>query len=253
MSRVHCVTSGHGPVVMFLHSGVTDLRQWDPQCEELSARFRVVRCDRRGWGRSPLPTTSDSASYSDAGDVVGLLDELGIEETVLVGSSAGGLVAQQIASAWPERVSRLVLLCADAEGVEPTPALQTFAEREEDYLRAGAIREAVELNVTTFLGPDASAETRDLVREMQRNAFELQLVAGDSVPCEPGPVIDLTRVTMPVYVVSGSRDLDYFALTADSLAKQLPNVQRVVLPWAGHLPNLERPNEVNTLLADMLS
>lgn len=252
VTYLHYECAGRGSAVVLLHSGVTDLRQWDPQWEDLSTRYRVVRCDRRGWGSSPLPEASASASYSDAGDIVGLLDELGIERAALVGSSAGGLVAQQIASAWPDRVSRLVLLCSDAADVEPTAAIRSFGEREDQYLAEGAVDEAVELNVTTFLGPDASMETRDLVREMQRNAFEVQLAAGDDVPREPGPTIDLTQATKLAYVVSGGRDLDYFAHAADSLAQQLPDARRIVLPWAGHLPNLERPREVTTLLVDAL-
>ena len=251
MTSLHYETRGEGAPVVLLHSGVTDLRQWDPQWEELAARHRVVRCDRRGWGRSPLPDRS-CAAYSDAEDVIGLLDELGIEQAALVGSSAGGAVAQQIASAWPHRVTLLVLLCADSDGVEPTAALRSFAEREDDYLARKAIAEAVELNVDTFLGPDASAEIRDLVRAMQRNAFEVQLAAGDDVPREPGPPIDLERVTSPAVVISGGRDLDYFAIVADRLAQRLPDARHIVLPWAGHLPNLERPSEISSLLLSAL-
>jgi pimeloyl-ACP methyl ester carboxylesterase len=185
--------------------------------------------------------------------VVGLLDELDIEQAALVGSSAGGMVAQQIASAWPDRVSRLVLLCADTDGIEPTAALRSFGEREDDYLERGAIEEAVELNLRTFLGPDATEETRELVRDMQRNAFEVQLAAGDDVPREPGPPIDLAQARMAAYVVSGERDLDYFTLAADLMTQRLPGARRIVLPWAGHLPNLERPDEITTLLRDMLA
>lgn len=252
MTYLHYEGAGQGSAVVLLHSGVTDLRQWDPQWQDLSTRHRVVRCDRRGWGASPLPALAE-ASYSDAADVIGLLDELGIEQAALVGSSAGGLVAQQIASAWPDRVSRLVLLCSDSDDVEPTAAIRSFGELEDRYLEEGAVDEAVELNVNTFLGPDASTTTRDLVREMQRNAFDVQLAAGDDVPREPGPPIDLTQATMPAYVVSGGRDLDYFAHAADNLARRLPDARRIVLPWAGHLPNLERPSEVNALLVDALA
>ena len=253
MTDLHYESAGRGSAVVLLHSGVTDLRQWDPQWEDLASRHRVVRFDRRGWGRSPLPDAATSATYSDAADVVELLDELGIEQAALVGSSAGGLIAQQIASAWPHRVSRLVLLCADTDDVEPTAAIRSFAEREDKYLEDGDVEEAVELNVKTFLGPDASTETRDFVREMQRNAFEVQLATGDDAPRERGPAIDLTQATMAAYVVNGGRDLDYFALAADSLARRLPDARRIVLPWAGHLPNLERPDEVSTLLLTALA
>jgi 3-oxoadipate enol-lactonase len=252
VTELHYESAGDGPAVVLLHSGVTDLRQWDPQWKQLSARYQVVRCDRRGWGHSPLPDPSQ-ASYSDAGDVVGLLDELGIADAALVGSSAGGLIAQQIASAWPHRVSRLVLLCADTDGVEPTAAVRSFGQREDEYLENGAVEEAVELNVETFLGPEATAQTRELVREMQRNAFEVQLAADDDVPREPGPAIDLSRATMAAHIVNGAQDLDYFSLAADSLAHRLPDARRIVLPWAGHLPNLERPDEVNALILEALA
>ncbi len=251
MTLLHHQTAGQGPAVVLLHSGVTDLRQWDPQWEALARRFRVVRFDRRGWGRSPLPTAT-AAPYSDAGDVVDLLDELGIEQAALVGSSGGAVVAQQVASAWPHRVSRLVLLCADAEDVEPTPAARAFADREEELLEMGDVDAAVELNVETFLGPEATAETRALVGEMQRTAFEVQLAAGDDVPREPGPAIELSRAAMPAYVVSGALDLDYFSLAADALAERLPDARRTELPWAGHLPNLERPDEIAAFLLDVL-
>ncbi|GAA1971492.1 alpha/beta hydrolase [Terrabacter lapilli] len=252
MTDLYYETKGQGPTVVFLHSGVTDLRQWDPHWEALADSFHVVRYDRRGWGRSVLPT-EQAPGYSDAEDALDLLDELGIEQAALVGSSGGGVVAQQVASAWPERVSRLILMCADTDGVDPTPAVRSFAQHEEELLRTGDIAGAVELNVETWLGPEASEESRALVREMQRNAFEVQLAAGDNVPREAGPAINLTRATMPAYVINGSRDLDYFGLTADAIADRLPRARRVVLPWAGHLPSLERPSEITELLADALA
>lgn len=244
---LHHEIAGDGTPVVLLHSGVGDLRQWDPQWEALTARHRVLRYDRRGYGESALPTEE----YDDASDLVRLLDELGIERAALVGSSAGGVVAQQVAAEWPERVTRLVLLCADAD-VEPTAAIRAFAEREDALLEAGDVAAAVELNVETFLGPDASDAARDLVREMQRRAFEVQLAAGDDVPVLPGPDLRLERATMPALVVSGARDVDYFALAADHLAAELPDARALVLDWAGHLPNLERPDETTALLLDAL-
>lgn len=252
VTRLHFQSAGRGRSVLLLHSGVTDLRQWDPQWEALAAHFHVIRSDRRGWGRSPLPAPGPE-TYSDAGDVVALLDELGIDQAALVGSSGGGAVAQQVAASWPERVSRLVLLCTDADDVEPTPAVRAFAQREDELLGGGDVAAAVELNVSTFLGPEASAETRTLVAEMQRHAFEVQLAAGDDVPYDRGPAVDLSRATMPAHVISGQLDLDYFGLVAETVARRLPDARRTVLPWAGHLPNLERPDPVTDLLLSSLA
>lgn len=236
--------AGEGPAVLLLHSGATDSRQWDAQWPQLTAAHRVVRYDRRGWGRSPLPATA----YSDLGDAIGLLDDLGVDDVAVVGSSAGGGLALQLASAYPERVRRLVLLCAAADVVEPTPDVRAFGDREDELLEAGDVEGAVELNADTFLGPEADRATRELVCDMQRTAFEVQLAAGDDVAREPGPETDLARVTVPTLIVTGDLDLDFFGLVGNVLTQRLPDARRVSLPWAGHLPNLERPDEVTALL-----
>ena len=108
-SPLHHLDEGSGPVVVLLHAGVADLRMWDHQAAALAADHRVVRCDLHGFGQTPL---TPGEPYSDAEDVVRLLDELGVGEFALVGASQGGDVALQVASAVPERVTRLVLLCA---------------------------------------------------------------------------------------------------------------------------------------------
>src|SRR5690349_24464338 len=96
---------GTGPAVLLLHSGVTDRRMWDPLVTALSHSFRVVRPDLRGFGDSPLP----SEEYADADDLDVLLDHLGITDAAVVGSSFGGRVAPELATAHPGRVSSLVL------------------------------------------------------------------------------------------------------------------------------------------------
>jgi 3-oxoadipate enol-lactonase len=92
----------------------------------------------------------------------------------------------------------------------------------------------VELNVRC--GPSATDVARDLVREMQRHAFEVQLAASGFPP--PPVDIDLSAITARYLAVSGAHDVSDFR----EIAASFPN--HVELPWAGHLPNLERPNEV---------
>jgi len=113
-----------------LHSSVCDRRMWDPQWPVLAAAgYRVVRCDFRGFGDSPVA----DRPYGDAGDVMDLLDHLGIERAALVGSSYGGQVALDVAATRPDAVTALVLLCSALPGHPPGPALRSFAEREEAH------------------------------------------------------------------------------------------------------------------------
>jgi len=243
MTNLHHRVEGSGPAVVLLHAGVADLRMWDVQVSELVPGHSVVRCDLRGYGHTPL---EPGASYSDAEDVLGLLDELGLASWVLVGASYGGYVALQVATAAPERVARLVLLAPAADLEEPDDSLRAFGQEEGALVEAGDLAGATDLNVATWLGPDATDEARELVWRMQRGAFELQENAGE-VDNRDLPV-DLTRITAPATVVVGAHDFPFFRATARALVAGLPHADLVELPWAGHLPSLERPLETGHLV-----
>lgn len=234
--------------MLLLHAGVADLRMWDGLSAALRSDHLVVRCDLRGFGGSPL---APGASYSDAEDVLALLDDLGFERLALVGASYGGHVAIQVAATVPDRVDRLVLLAPPAELVEPDDGLRALWRDEEALLDAGDLDGATELNVRGWLGPEADGAAQDHLRLMQRAALEQQVAAGD-VEARELPV-DLERLAMPTLVVVGGHDRPFFVGNARALAERLPDARLVELPWAGHLPTLERPAEAEELVREALS
>ena len=161
------------------------------------------------------------------------------------------MLALEIAARQPARVTALALLCAGMPGHEPTPALRAFWQREEELIEAGDIAGATELNVATWLGPEADASTREAVRQMQRHALKVQLTAAEEY--EPVEVaVDLRAITALSLVVAGAKDLPDFRLIAAELAGLLPAARLVELPWAGHLPTLERPQELSAMLVAFL-
>ncbi|ELP69255.1 alpha/beta fold hydrolase [Streptomyces turgidiscabies] len=248
MTLAHDV-AGDGPALVLLHSGVCDRGMWDAQWQALiDAGYRLVRCDLRGFGETPAP----DRPHSDAEDVLALLNSLGIAQAALVGSSYGGQVALEIAARRPDRVSAVGLICSALPGHEPSAELSALGEREEALLDAGDIVGATELMVETWLGPDADETAREAVRRMQRHAFELQLAAAEEFePLEA--VVDLAAVQAPCLVLSGAHDLADFRQIAARLPHLLANADHVELPWAGHLPSLERPSAVTELLIAFLA
>ncbi|MBF9070556.1 alpha/beta fold hydrolase [Streptacidiphilus fuscans] len=235
------------PLVL-LHAGACDSRMWDPQWAALvRTGRRVVRCDFRGFGATP----SADAPYREADDVLALMDGLGIERAVLVGSSNGGRVAQEVALDRPDRVAGLALFCAPVPGHQWLPELLAFGEREDALLEAGDLDAATELNVTTWLGPEADDTAKASLRTMQRRAFELQSGMTEYFAADPVER-DLSKIEAPTLVVSGAHDFQDFRDSAARLAAELPDVRRVALPWAGHLPTMERPDEATRLLLDFL-
>ena len=235
---------------MLLHSGVCDRRMWDPQWPVLAeAGYRVVRGDFRGFGDTPMPPTGPTPTRATSMD---LMDALDIGRAALIGSSYGGRVSVEIAARWPDRVTAMALICAGLPGHEPSPELRAFWERETELLEAGDVTAAVDLNVATWLGPQASPQTREQVREMQRRAFDLQLAATEEFEMPPAEV-DLSAVRAPCLALSGAHDLPDFREIAASLPGLFPDARHVELPWAGHLPSLERPGEVTPLLVGFLA
>jgi pimeloyl-ACP methyl ester carboxylesterase len=126
--------------------------------------------------------------------------------------------------------------------------LREIWRQEGSLVEGGDVDGATDLMVSTWLGPDADEAHRTLLRDMQRRAYDLQLAVGDDVSSRDLPV-DLARITAPVTVVVGTLDLSFFRATARVLAEALAHVDVVELPWAAHLPSLERPAETARLVA----
>ncbi|WP_345178772.1 alpha/beta hydrolase [Streptomyces lavendulae] len=262
--------AGSGPALLLLHSGVCDRRMWDPQWEALEAAgYRVVRADLRGFGETPAET----GDYDPVADVWELLDSLGIERAALVGASYGGKLALAAAARHPERVTALALLASGLPGRAPSAELRAWGAREDALLEADDLEGAVALNVDTWLGPDATPGTRAAVADMQRHAFRVQLAAEAAETAEPprpganepdeadaaqetpptAPEFDLSGIAAPALAVAGAHDFADYREIAVALADLLPNARHLALDWAGHLPSLERPEEVTALLLDFLT
>ena len=131
--RLHHELSGPegAPVVLMGSSLGTSLQMWDGQLP-LAERLRLVRFDHRGHGASPSPPGPYEIADL-AGDVVALMDELGIERARYCGLSIGGMIGMWLAANAPERIERLVLICTSAH----MPPASRWQERAAAVLAAG--------------------------------------------------------------------------------------------------------------------
>jgi 3-oxoadipate enol-lactonase len=162
------------------------------------------------------------------------------EPAALVGNSFGGLVSLDFAARNPDLVTRLVLLDAPLPDHEFSDEFMDYVHEEERMLEAGDLDAAVELNLD-FWCPDVA----DLVRPMVAGSFELEGEAPEA--------IDLSAVQVPTLVAVGEHDKPDFRAIAERLARELPNAELTVIPGAGHLPSMERPEETAALVRRFLS
>ena len=245
---------GDGPAVLLVHEGVADRRMWRGQVPVLARDHCVVAVDLRGFGETP----NASGPFSHADDLREVLDEVGIERATVVGGSLGAKVALQFASTHPGRVERLVLCPPVLPGWEWSERVRRGWQEEEEAYDAGDLDRATEVNVELWVdgpgrGPDAvDAEVRDLVRTMQRHAFELP---EPDPPPEPAsdPDVRLADVRAPTLVLVGDEDVEDFLAMADIVAAGIPGARKVVVEGAAHVVALEKPEEFNRALLDFLS
>jgi pimeloyl-ACP methyl ester carboxylesterase len=243
------------PVVL-IHGHSADLRLWEPQVPALlGAGYRVVRYDVRGHGRSSVPPTGYSWEHYVA-DLRALLDHLRVERAHLAGISMGGAIALQLALEEPGRVASLALLDSALPGFAYSPEFEDDVERLREAVRAEGSRVALErhwLAHPIFDGvrrrPKAFAALRRLVIDYPAADY---LDEAEYVPPERPAIERLHEVRAPALVVVGERDLPDFRIIADILAENLPRARKLVVPDAGHLPSLERPEEVNPALLSFL-
>jgi len=252
------------PVVL-IHGHSADLRLWEPQVPALLGDgWRVVRYDVRGHGRTSAPATGYSWERYLA-DLRALLHHLRVERAHLAGISMGGAIALGFALEEPGRVASLALLDSALPGFTYSPQFEDDIERLREAVRVEGPRAALKRHWLThpiFDGvrrrPEAFAALRRMVLDYPAADYldeaEYARTGGRLAAPPERPAIErLHEVQAPALVVVGERDLPDFRIIADILAENLPRARKLVVPDAGHLPSLERPQEVNPALLSFLA
>ena len=223
--------------VVLLHSALGDSRLWQRQVDALSGRFDVVAPDLSGFGSTAMPREAFSFVEEVKPHLPG----------ALVGNSFGGMVALRAASAFPDLVSRLVLIGAGMPDWQFTEEMRTYWAAEGEAIDAGDLDAATEISLAEWLPP----ELHDEVRPQQLRALQLQTAHAE--PELEWPEFDLATVTMPTLVVVGKRDKPDFQAIARHLAENIANAELVEVEGAGHIVGLEQPDVLNALLLEFLS
>jgi pimeloyl-ACP methyl ester carboxylesterase len=223
--------------VVLLHSALGDSRLWHRQVAALAGRYEVVAPDLPGWGRSPLPT--EPFSFVEVVDA--------LLPAALVGNSFGGAIALRTALAYPDRVSKLMLIDSGLPAWDWTEEMTSYFEAEGAAVEAGDLDAATEVNLQFWVKP----EHHDEVRPQQRHALELQTAHEEPDVLWP-EMPPLSSLTVPTLVVVGEDDKADFRAIAQHLAEEIPDADLAVVAGAGHLVGLDQPEELNALLLEFL-
>lgn len=246
--RLFYEVRGSGEPVMLIHGGNLDHRMWDDQFDLLAGQFRVVRYDVRGFGRSS-PADVEHAAHED---LLALLDHLEIERAHIVGLSLGGRIGVDFALAHPDRVVDLVLAGPGLSGWQFSPA--PWHEALRTAIQAGDAEAATEAWLTSDYMAPAMEDPRlaERLRAISLENRELWSREFRELRLTPPAVERLEELRAPVLLILGSRDVPDIHNIVALIGQKVPGARKLVIEGAGHMVNMERPEEFNRAVLEFL-
>lgn len=256
--KVYYEMAGEGAPLVFLHAIPFDSRMWDDQWREFSQRYKVIRYDLRGLGKSdPL-----ERPISHRQELYRVLEAAGVKQATLVGCSVSGETILDAALERPELVSALIIVSAvpggfELQGEPPKELMQMLAAVEQGELDLAS---ALQLRIWVdgpFRQPgQVGLPVRRRAAEMSRTTSSKGnwglALAPDPDPLDPPTAQRLDQIKAPTLIIAGGLDNPEILRAADVMAAAIPNTQKVIIANAAHLPNMEQPAEFNLVVEDFL-
>jgi len=247
---------GHGSPLVLIQGVGVGRWGWEPVADRLARRFQVITIDNRGIGASDTAPGHYSTRMM-ADDVLAVLDHAGIQQASLVGTSLGGMIAQELALAHPERVDKLVLVATIPGGLRsrPMPLSTTYLFAWAPFMASQA---KLQQFVHATLGPETLRRrpkvarrlaARKLAHPQSQHAWRAQAEAGMLF----NPLGRQRRITQPTLVVQGTADQVVDPGNAEVLADLVPDARLQRFDGAGHLLYWEQPKRFVRVVTDFLT
>ncbi len=245
--------TGRGRTVVFIHGWTQNKSIWDDQVPVFSKRYRVLRYDSPGYGKS---TGFDDESAEPL-DLLVLLEALRIDHAYIVGLSRGGGVALRFAAAYPEKVDGLVLYGTGHPSVPVPPEVMQLFGSLPGIAKQYGLDSVGKLLLSGDLAwvPPGRSDIMERYRRLWASYAGRDLL--DPHP-ESGLVpmpntARLSTLRVPTLVINGDHDLPFIAAAADTFARRIPNVKKVVIPNGGHGAHFAQPTTFNGALLDFFN
>jgi pimeloyl-ACP methyl ester carboxylesterase len=260
-TKLYYEIAGSGEPLVLIHGSFGDRRFWDFQFTELSKKFKVVRYDIRGYGKSALPDTNEL--YRDVDDLKALMDFLKIDKAHVCGLSLGSFIVIDLALAYPDKCLSLIAIgprvAGDGTDEYKTPGADSVktiiatttaivknkgAKLATDYLWTGdhAMAKCV-----------ISPKTRELLLTMgYEYSWWRYLNPGKREYAFPLAIKQLNEIKIPTLIVTAEYDLSLCKEVAAVLARGIPRAKLISIKGAGHMMNMDKPKEFNKAILEFI-
>ncbi|HVZ98420.1 MAG TPA: alpha/beta hydrolase [Chitinophagaceae bacterium] len=252
-TSLYAIKEGLGEPVVLMHGFGLDHRMWKKQVAALQNNFTVISYDFRGFGQSDLP--DEQTPYSQEEDYLALLHHFELEHAHIIALSMGGRMALRCALTCPHAVSSLILLDSIADGCSWSDAwikewnnLVSAAKNNLNAARKLWTEHSLFAHANT--NPFVAAELKTMVDDYSGWHW---VNKDPAIVPQPPAINRLAQITVPTLVVIGEYDIPDFQNVANKLSREIPNAQKLVVPKAGHMVNMEAPGVVNDAILNFLS
>ncbi|HYL98113.1 MAG TPA: alpha/beta fold hydrolase [Blastocatellia bacterium] len=249
--RLYFETAGRGPAIVFIHGGQMDRRMWDHQFTAYAKRYKAIRYDVRGFGRTGLPTKG----YSDVEDLLGLLNHLKVNRVSIVGLSLGGRIALDFVLAHPDRVESLVLADPGLSGWNWSADQSTLGEarfraaRDEGTKKSAEMWLADPYMVPAMEKPAISKRIREIVMANASGELANPFLNRD---LDLRSIDHLAEIHAPSLILIGDRDVPDIQKIVDTLAAGIKGSRKEVIKDSGHITNMEQPEQFDRFVLEFI-
>ncbi len=244
--------SGSGECIIFLHGGLVSSRIWDDQMLYFSKSYTTLFYDQRGYGKSDLPEHKFSY-YNDLKDII---DNYGFSSCVLVGSSFGGSVAIDFALEYPHYVKKLILVTPALNGFK-YPLKMTFEIiKHAINIRKYGVDKAIELfsanSFWSYFVPQDSDCKKLFCKllKLNENFYNGKQTLGQIA--KPVAIKRLSEIETKTLLIRADLDSIFNKKVCDILENKMANIESVTINNCGHLPNIEKPEEINRIIENFI-
>lgn len=255
-TKLHYEILGEGHPLVLIHGFTANTTLWNDQFEVFSKRFKVMRYDMRGFGKSALPTVGKEYSHTE--DLKALLNQLGIDHAHSIGCSMGGRIALDFALEYPEVTKALILVDSSVGGYQGwSKAFLKSDELFEKKVKEKGWEAAKDLLTKTPSFRKLAREKPDVAlrnKQMKSEYSGWHFVNAD--PCrhlDPPAIGRLQEIKVPTLIIVGESDSPDYHNIADVLNKKIRDSRKIVMKGAGHTPNMETPREFNEAVLSFLA
>ena len=253
-TKLYWETAGTGETIVLIHGSFGDRRFWDFQFTALSNKYKVLRYDVRGYGKSALPNPHEP--YTDAEDLNALMEFLKIRKAHICGLSLGSIVGIDFALSHPDKLISLILCGPRVAGdgtdeyrTTNADTVRTIIAKTTDIVKNKSAKEATDYLWTGnhSMGKTViSSITREKLLHMgyeyswwrYLNTSKRELVF-------PMAIKKLYEIKIPTLIITAEYDLELCKEVGAIIVKEIAGAKLITVKGAGHIMNMDKPGKFN--------